>query len=50
MKFAQLIEYSAKNADNEEGRLVTDLFFLFFKEALNESKASDQHLNFNIFC
>ena len=50
MKFAQLAEYSVKNAENEEGRLVTDLFFFFFKKALNELKASYQHLNFNLFC
>ena len=51
MKFAQLAEYSVKNAENEEWRLVTDLsFFFFFKKALNELKPSYQHLNFNLFC
>ena len=33
MKFAQLAEYSVKNAENEEWRLVTDLSFFFFQKS-----------------
>ena len=54
MKFGQLIEYNVKifffknHEEKEAGRLVPDLF-LFFKKSLNEGKASDQYLSFNIF-
>ena len=34
--------------ENEAGRLVSD-FFLFFKRALHEVKASGLQLSFNIF-
>ena len=36
------------HSENEAGRLVPE-FFLFLKKALNEVKASDLHLSFNIF-
>ena len=52
MKFGQLSEYNMRNifkpAENQAGRLVPDLF-LFFKKALFEIKASNQHLSFNIY-
>ena len=54
MKFGQLVEFIKrdipleKHADNEEGRLVPDLF-LFFKKALYEVQASGLLLGFNIF-
>ena len=52
IKFGQLIEreiFSFKNhAENEVGRLLTDLF-LFFEKILYELKASDLQLSFNIF-
>ena len=37
-----------KHAQNEAGRLVSDLF-LFFEKALCEIKASSQHLSFKLF-
>ena len=52
VKFLQLIEHSIEivffrnHAENEAGRLVTDLFF---KKVLNEVKASGLLLSFNIF-
>ena len=54
MKFGQLIEYNMRNiflenqAQNETGRLVSDLFS-FFKKALYEVKASGLLLIFIIF-
>ena len=36
------------HAENDAGRLVPDLFFIFEK-ALDEAKASDLQLSFNIF-
>ena len=54
MEFGQLIKCNKRNilfknhAENDEGRLVPDLF-LFFKKALYELKVSDLHLRFNTF-
>ena len=54
MKLGQLIEYNEKNiflqnhAENEAGRLVSDLF-LFFKKALYELQAGGRQLSFNIY-
>ena len=52
IKFRQFIEYNGKikkkNAENESGRLVPD-FFLYFRKALHEVKASDVQLSFNVF-
>ena len=53
MKFHQLIKFIETNiyiffknyAENETGRLVSGLFLLFEK-ALDEAKASGQHLSF----
>ena len=36
------------HVENEEGKLVPDLF-LFFKKVLYKTKASAQHIAFNIF-
>ena len=36
------------HVENEEGKLVPDLF-LFFKKVLYKTKASAQHITFNIF-
>ena len=51
--FGQITEYNVRNfflskihAEDETGRLVSDLF-LFFKQALDERKASGLHLSFN---
>ena len=58
MKFGQLREYNMRNvffknhAENEAGRLLPDLFFfffLFFKKALYEVKASGLKLSLKIF-
>ena len=55
MKFGQLIEYNKRNifffknhAENEAGRLVSDLF-KFFKETLCQVKAGGLQVSFNIF-
>ena len=53
MKFRQLIEYNVRyflknHVGNEAERLVLELFFVL-KEFFMKKKASDQHLNFNIF-
>ena len=49
MQFGQLKEYNVRDYEkNEAGRLVPD-FFLFSQKALNQVKASSQHLSFNIF-
>ena len=54
MKFGQLIQYNKRNiffknyAENEEGRLVPDLF-LFFEKVSYEVKASGLQLSFDIF-
>ena len=54
MKHGQLTEYDKRNifcknyAENEAGRLVPDLFFLFFKKTEYEVKASGLQLSFNI--
>ena len=54
MKFGQLIEFKKEtfffknHAENEAGRLVTDLF-LYFKKALYDVKSSGLQLNTNIF-
>ena len=42
------IFFFKNKAKNEVGRLVPNLF-VFFEKALYEAKASDLHLNFNIF-
>ena len=48
MQFGQLKEYNVRDYEkNEAGRLVPD--FLFSQKALNQVKASSQHLSFNIF-
>ena len=36
-------------AENEAGRLILDLFFLFFKKASYKVKVNGQQLNFNMF-
>ena len=54
MKLGQLIEYKKENIflqkfiENEEDRLVPDLFF-FFKKAYYEVKANGLQLSFNTF-
>ena len=54
MKFGQLIEFKKEkfffknHAENEAGRLVTDLF-LYFKKALYDVKSSGLQLNTKIF-
>ena len=55
MKIDQIMEYNTRqiiffkcHAENEAGRLVSDLF-LFFEKALYEVKASCLQLSFNIF-
>ena len=54
MKLGQLIECNNKKifvknyAENEEWRLVPD-FFVFFKNAEHEIKATGMQLSFNIF-
>ena len=54
MTFDHFIEYSKRifffknHAGNEAGKLVPELF-LFFNKALQEVKASDLQLSFNIF-
>ena len=54
LKFGQLTEYNMRifflkiYTRNEERRLCPDLF-LFVIKALNELKASGQHVTFNIF-
>ena len=55
MIFCQLVDHSKINdflqknhAENEAGRLVSNLFF-FFKKALYEVKAGSLQLSFNIF-
>ena len=54
MKLGQLIKHIERNifirnhAKNEAERLAPDLF-LFFKQALYETKASGLQLSFNIF-
>ena len=54
MKFGQLGKCRVRNiffkihAENEVGRLVSDLF-LFLRKALCKVKASDQYLSFDIF-
>ena len=47
MKFGQ-VEKVESHADNEAGRLVSDLF-LFFRKALYEVKASVMQLSFKYF-
>ena len=54
MEFGQLIEYDKRyiflqsHAENEVGRLVSDLY-LFFGKALYKVKASSLQLSYNIF-
>ena len=53
MKFGELLKCNVINiflrkSEKMAGRLVPDLF-LFFKKALYKTKASGQHLSFNIF-
>ena len=55
MKFAQIVEYneryilfSKNHAEDDAGRLDTDLF-LFFKRVLYKVKANGQHFSFNTF-
>ena len=47
MKFVQVIKDNKRNVYEPE-KLVSD-FFLFFKKALYDLKASGLELNFNIF-
>ena len=53
MNFGQLMEYKINiffknHAENEAGRLVSDLF-LFLKKTLYELKTSDLQLSFSIY-
>ena len=48
LKFDQLIEYNKINIF-KGGRLVPDLFFLFFKKTLYKVKGSGLQISFNIF-